>query len=103
MSKRHAREPNASRRRVLIAAGAAVSAPWIARFANGQAAELAAYESAKVNWRAVDGESISVAVIPASYFDNLIAVAPQFEALTGVKVRFDKVLVKRCYQGRNTM
>ena len=28
---------------------------------------------------------------PASYFDNLIAIAPQFEALTGVKVRFEKV------------
>ena len=36
-------------------------------------------------------ESITVAVIPASYFENLIAVAPTFEALTGVKLRFEKV------------
>ncbi len=32
-----------------------------------------------------------MAVIPASYFDNLIAIAPTFEALSGVKVRFEKV------------
>ena len=37
------------------------------------------------------GETITVAVIPASYFDNLIALAPQFEALTGIKVRFEKI------------
>ncbi|HEY2817840.1 MAG TPA: sugar ABC transporter substrate-binding protein [Casimicrobiaceae bacterium] len=91
MSKRRPPEPDASRRKVLIAVGAAMSAPWITRFANGQAADLAAYQAAKINWRQAEGESISVAVIPASYFDNLIAVAPQFEALTGTKVRFDKV------------
>ena len=55
------------------------------------AASLAPYQSAKVNWRQVEGESITVAVIPASYFDDLIAIAPQFEALTGIKVRFEKV------------
>ena len=30
-------------------------------------------------------------VIPASYFENLITLQPQFEALTGVKLRFEKV------------
>ena len=30
-------------------------------------------------------------MIPASYFENLISLQPQFEALTGVKVRFEKV------------
>jgi multiple sugar transport system substrate-binding protein len=84
-----------ARRRMIgqtIAAGAAVlSAPWVARHVGAQAADLAPYQAAKINWRQADGESISVAVIPASYFDNLIAVAPQFEALTGVKVRFEKV------------
>ena len=29
-------------------------------------------------------------MIPASYFDNLITIAPQFEALSGVRVRFEK-------------
>ncbi len=30
-------------------------------------------------------------VIPASYFENLITLQPQFEALTGIKLRFEKV------------
>ena len=32
-----------------------------------------------------------MAVIPASYFENLISLQPQFEALTGIKLRFEKV------------
>ena len=48
-----------------------------------QAPDLAPYRSAKINWRQAEGETISVAVIPASYFENLIALLPQFEALTG--------------------
>ena len=36
-------------------------------------------------------EQITVAVIPASYFENLISLQPQFEALTGIKLRFEKV------------
>jgi len=84
------------RRRVLqqgIAIGAAAfAAPWVLKSAHAQAnAEIAPYTQAKINWRQAEGAEITVAVIPASYFDNLIAIAPQFEALTGVKVRFDKV------------
>ena len=30
-------------------------------------------------------------MIPASYFENLISLQPQFEALTGIKLRFEKV------------
>src|SRR4030095_3090808 len=45
----------------------------------------------KVNWRQAEGQEITVAVIPASYFDNLISLQPQFEALTGIKLRFEKV------------
>jgi ABC-type glycerol-3-phosphate transport system substrate-binding protein len=52
---------------------------------------LAPYKAAKINWRQVEGESISVAVIPASYFDNLGTLIPQFEALTGIQVRVEKV------------
>ena len=83
-----------ARRRMLVqtmAASAVFGAPWVARFAHAQAADLGPYQSAKINWRQADGESISVAVIPASYFENLITIAPQFEALTGIKVRFEKV------------
>ena len=64
---------------------AAIAAPWVARYAHAQAADLGPYQSAKINWRQAEGAEIAVAVIPASYFDNLIAIAPQFEALTGVQ------------------
>jgi len=71
------------RRRVLqqgIAIGAAAfAAPWVLTSAHAQAnAEIAPYTQAKINWRQAEGAEITVAVIPASYFDNLIAIAPQF-------------------------
>ena len=31
------------------------------------------------------------AAIPAGYFDALIAVTPEFQALTGIEVRYEKV------------
>jgi ABC-type glycerol-3-phosphate transport system substrate-binding protein len=84
------------RRRMLkqtAALGAvAVAAPYVLKSAHAQSnADVAPYTQAKINWRQVEGTEIAVAVIPASYFDNLIAIAPTFEALTGVKVRFEKV------------
>ena len=69
--------------------GVAAAAPSLRPQAQGD--ELAPYRRAKVNWRQVEGEEITVAVIPASYFDNLITLLPQFEALTGIKLRFEKV------------
>src|SRR6478752_4975140 len=85
-----------ARRRMLkqtTALGAvAIAAPYVLRSAHAQAnADIAPYTQAKVNWRQADGEQIAVAFIQASYFDNLIAIAPTFEALSGVKVRFEKV------------
>ena len=96
MSKRITDDRVEPSRRRLIKQGAALGAatiasPWVARYAHAQAADLGPYQSAKINWRQADGAEIAVAVIPASYFDNLIAIAPQFEALTGVRVRFEKV------------
>ncbi|HZQ61852.1 MAG TPA: sugar ABC transporter substrate-binding protein [Casimicrobiaceae bacterium] len=96
--QRHSNKRPASpaRRRVMqqgLAVGAAaITAPWVLKSAHAQSnAEIAPYTQAKINWRQAEGAEITVAVIPASYFDNLIALAPQFEALTGVRVRFDKV------------
>ncbi|PSC03671.1 hypothetical protein SLNSH_17970 [Alsobacter soli] len=81
-----------SRRSVLQAGLAAVAAPALIRSAFAQdAADLGPYKSAKIDWRQAAGESITVAVIPASYFDNLVTLAPQFEALTGVNLRFEKI------------
>jgi ABC-type glycerol-3-phosphate transport system substrate-binding protein len=96
MSHRTTRKPARPSRRRVIAQGAALGAaalgaPWVARYAHAQAADLGPWQQAKINWRQAEGADIAVAVIPASYFDNLIAIAPQFEALTGVKVRFEKV------------
>ena len=77
------------RRRVVATGGAltaaAIGAPWVARFAHAQAADLGPYQQAKINWRQAEGAEITVMVIPASYFDNLITIAPQFEALSGAR------------------
>ena len=70
---------------------AALPAPGLLGLACAQEADLAPYRTAQIDWRQAAGEAITVAVIPASYFDNLIALQPQFEALTGVNVRFEKI------------
>ena len=70
---------------------AGVAGPAFTGRALAQAADLAPYRSARVNWRQAEGETITVMVIPASYFENLISLQPQFEALTGIKLRFEKV------------
>ena len=73
-----------------IGALAAIGPPW-AGSAFAQADNLAAYKAAKIDWKQAEGETITVAVIPASYFVNLISLQPQFEALTGIKLRFEQV------------
>src|SRR5512142_99199 len=96
MKRRASTVQEPGRRRMLkqtAALGAAtLAATYVLRSAHAQAnADIAAYTGAKLNWRQAEGESITVAVIPASYFENLIAIAPTFQALTGVNVRFEKV------------
>ena len=72
--------------------GAALAgAPWVLRHAHAQSFDLGAYQSAKINWRQAEGQTVNVAVIAAVYFDHLISITPEFEALTGIKVRYDKV------------
>jgi multiple sugar transport system substrate-binding protein len=86
--------PAGHQRRTLLKQGAALGAMAAlgrAGPALAQADDLAPYRSAKINWKQAEGESITVAVIPASYFLNLISLQPQFEALTGVKLRFEQV------------
>jgi multiple sugar transport system substrate-binding protein len=83
-------------RRGFLAGGVAATAltigsPALIRQATAQDADLGPYKSAKIDWQQTTGETITVAVIPASYFDNLIALAPQFKALTGIDVRFEKI------------
>src|SRR5690349_17103057 len=95
MSDESKRIQQPARRRVLKSALAAgttlVAGRYVIRRAEAQAGDLGPYSQAKINWRQVAGEQISVAVIPAGYFENLIGLGPQFEALTGITVRFEKV------------
>jgi multiple sugar transport system substrate-binding protein len=88
--------PKLPGRRELLRQGAALGiagalGPQFVGSALAQGDDLAPYRAAKLNWRQAEGQEITVAVIPASYFDNLISLQPQFEALTGVKLRFEKV------------
>ncbi len=69
----------------------ALGAPWIIRPANAQSMSLGPYQEAKIDWRQVAGQEITVAVIPAGYFDNLVALTHEFEALSGIKVRYEQV------------
>ena len=93
------RTPQAMHRRCFPAGATscATAPPWASRARSGRSSslaqgdDLAPYRAAKVNWRQAEGQEITVAVIPASYFDNLITLQPQFEALTGIKLRFEKV------------
>jgi len=96
MSSENSKGPAKPSRRRVMQQGAALSAAGVlgGRFAPSalaQGDDLAPYRAAKINWRQVEGQEITVAVIPASYFENLISLQPQFEALTGIKVRFEKV------------
>ncbi len=88
-------QPRPARRKLITqvaSVGAlAAASPRMLTSAHAQGDDLAPYKAAKINWRQVEGESISVAVIPASYFDNLGTLIPQFEALTGIQVRVEKV------------
>jgi multiple sugar transport system substrate-binding protein len=84
-------------RRKVVRTGAllgasALAAPWILRSrAKAQDADLAAYQSANIDWRQAEGETIVCALISAGAFDNLIAVSPTFEALTGITVSYQKI------------
>src|SRR5262245_55433398 len=79
------------RRAILRDDGAIVPGALLPGYARSQQADLGPYQDAKINWRQAERESIAVAVVPAGYFESLIALTPQFEALTGVSVRYDKV------------
>ena len=87
-----------SRRRMLTTTGLggalAFGAPALLKGvppARAQAIDQEAMQRANVDWRQAEGEQITVGVTPAGYFENLIAVAPAFEELTGVTVRFEKI------------
>jgi len=67
----------------------AIAAPFFSRRVNAQTADLEPYGSAKINWRQAEGEQITVGVIPAGYFDNLVSITSEFEALIKTLMAFD--------------
>jgi multiple sugar transport system substrate-binding protein len=89
--------PQLTRRSALKAAlvgATALAAPAILSGrakAAGQYMDLGSLQNAKIDWHMADGAEITVAVIPAGYFENLITVLPDFEALSGVKVNMEKI------------
>jgi multiple sugar transport system substrate-binding protein len=85
-----------TRRRFLastaVASGAALLAGGRPRLAAALTeAELAPYLKAKVNWKQVAGESITVLITPAFYFGIFRQFTPQFTALTGVNVQYETI------------
>ena len=76
---------NITRRKLLghsALAGAALTMPSIlttARAAAAQSLSASAFAKAKIDWKQFKGEEITVGVIPAGYFNNLIDVAGAFE------------------------
>ena len=75
-------------------AGAALAMPSAlrtARPAGAQSLSASAFAKAEIDWKQFKGEEITVGVIPAGYFNNLIDVAGSFEVLSGIKVHFDKI------------
>jgi len=85
-----------TRRRFILgttaAAGAWLAAPALLRSGAHAADEaLAPYLEAKINWRQCEGESLNVAIIPASFFKPLISHAAEFQALTGIKAGFEEI------------
>src|SRR3954451_18397655 len=83
-------------RRTFLKTGTAAAAligfgPALLRQAAAQDADLAADKSAKIDWQQASGETITVAVMPASYFENLRTLAPQFKTRPGIDVAFEKI------------
>jgi multiple sugar transport system substrate-binding protein len=52
--------------------------------------DLSTVENAKIDWKQAKGTSITIGVTQAGYFDNLEAVLPAFNKLTGINVRLEK-------------
>ena len=51
--------------------------------------DLDSIRGAAIDWRMAEGETITIGVIPAGYFENLNTVLADFKTLTGVDARLD--------------
>lgn len=57
--------------------------------ASAQSMDMASFESANIDWRQAEGANITIGVIPAGYFNNLEAVLPAFNEMTGINARLE--------------
>ncbi len=91
------RARNVSRRDVLkttLAGATTLAAPGLMigrAHAAGQYMDLGSFQGAGINWRMAEGEKITIAVIPAGYFNNLETVLPDFVSLTGIEARLEMI------------
>ena len=80
------------RRDVLKLGAATLALPAILRHpAHAADSVLAPYLDAKINWRQAEGETVNVAVIPTTFYAGWMALAPQFQDLTGIRVTFEQI------------
>lgn len=77
-----------------LASATALAAPGLLigrAHAAGEYMDLARFQGAGIDWRMAEGERITIAAIPAGYFNNLETVLPDFRALTGVDARIEMI------------
>lgn len=83
--------PGTMDRRTLLRTAALAAPALLAGGARAQDAALGTYREAKIDWRRFAGETVNLAMIPTTFYAGLIALAPQFEALTGIKATFENI------------
>jgi multiple sugar transport system substrate-binding protein len=57
--------------------------------AQAQGMDTSSFANAKIDWRQAEGASITIGVTPAGYFNNLDAVLPAFNQMTGINARLE--------------
>ena len=80
--------------KLALAGAAAAGAPGLLigrAHAAGKYMDLESLRGAAIDWRMAEGETITVGVIPAGYFENLNTVLPDFTTLTGVEVLLEMI------------
>lgn len=82
---------------VVLVAGAAMTSGSLGLAATLQE-KLAPYLEANIDWRQVQGEEIKIIVLKHSHTTLLQELAPEFEALTGIKVTWEFVPPKQVRQ-----
>lgn len=75
-------------RRVGIVILMAIAAVGTAVEAGAGESALAYYREAKINWRAFEGQKLTIGLNKHPYTESLLPLIPEFEALTGIKVEY---------------